>query len=598
VQEALQWHFRQEAYEPLQAALSELEPPPEVQPVPAFARALLSGRHAQRLPAADADALLARLPTARGASLCLATDLKAHQTEGVLELLSRNGRGILADEMGLGKTAQAIALAACYPASDWPLLVMCPSSLRATWQRELAAWLPPGFAAVTVVQTNKDAAALALPASGRAAVIVSYDMVGALPAALVFGIAVADECHLLKSAGAVRTAAATPRLAAARRALCITGTPLLSRPAEVFTSLAALMQGDAPSFKRFADRYCAPKPSAFPGGGLDTSGASCVSELHILLTRTLLVRRTKEEAGAALPPKTRCTVTLPLGDAAAAARIATARSRAEAARDEAGAGTLAASEGVSAFYMETAAAKAKPAAAYLLAVLAAAPPGAKLLFFAHHAAMLDAAQAALQRAAIPHMRIDGTTPAPRRTANVDAFQAPASPLRAALLSLGAAGVGLTLTAACHVIMAELSWTPGLMLQAEDRAHRVGQTAPVRIEYLLSDGTADDWMWPTLERKLAVTGAALDGRAGAMRTGTQHTGGASGGGSGDGVRRKLAMQGAGGGGDGCIDLCSDSEEAPAPKRARPAPPPQSPFSSPAAPVARRQSGAAGDAIELD
>jgi hypothetical protein len=49
---------------------------------------------------------------------------------------------LIADEMGLGKTVQAACIAAAYP-SDWPLLVVCPSSMRYVWQEELRQWLPP-----------------------------------------------------------------------------------------------------------------------------------------------------------------------------------------------------------------------------------------------------------------------------------------------------------------------------------------------------------------------------------------------------------------------------------------------------------------------
>lgn len=49
---------------------------------------------------------------------------------------------LIADEMGLGKTVQAICMATCYP-DDWPLLVVCPSSMRYVWQEALRDWLPP-----------------------------------------------------------------------------------------------------------------------------------------------------------------------------------------------------------------------------------------------------------------------------------------------------------------------------------------------------------------------------------------------------------------------------------------------------------------------
>ncbi|GFR50029.1 hypothetical protein Agub_g12179, partial [Astrephomene gubernaculifera] len=67
-----------------------------------------------------------------------------YQREGVVAGVRLGGRMLLADEMGLGKTVQALALLSCYP-EDWPLLVVCPTSLRYTWQAAIQEWLPPSL---------------------------------------------------------------------------------------------------------------------------------------------------------------------------------------------------------------------------------------------------------------------------------------------------------------------------------------------------------------------------------------------------------------------------------------------------------------------
>ena len=77
------------------------------------------------------------------------------------------------------------------------------------------------------------------------------------------------------------------------------------------------------------------------------------------------------------------------------------------------------------------------------------------------------------------VRIDGKTSQERRPEIVRQFQEDPT-IRVAVLSLTACGVGLTLTAASHVIFAELYWVPGIMMQAEDRAHRIGQKSTVRF----------------------------------------------------------------------------------------------------------------------
>lgn len=58
-----------------------------------------------------------------------------------------------------------------------------------------------------------------------------------------------------------------------------------------------------------------------------------------------------------------------------------------------------------------------------------------------------------------------------------------------------------MTAASIVVFSELFWNPGILVQAEDRAHRIGQTDSVTVHYLLSKGTTDDRMWPLILQKL-------------------------------------------------------------------------------------------------
>ena len=96
----------------------------------------------------------------------------------------------------------------------------------------------------------------------------------------------------------------------------------------------------------------------------------------------------------------------------------------------------------------------------------------KFIIFAHHLVLLDAVEEETQKNNVKYIRIDGQTNAEMRHAGVKRFQID-STVRVAILALAAAGVGITLTAASTIVMAEMSWTPGVMIQAEDRAHRIG-----------------------------------------------------------------------------------------------------------------------------
>jgi len=113
----------------------------------------------------------------------------------------------------------------------------------------------------------------------------------------------------------------------------------------------------------------------------------------------------------------------------------------------------------------------------------------KMLVFAHHQEPLDAAMDQLCKRKIRHIRIDGATPQHLRQQLCDRFQTD-DECRVALLSITAAGVGLTLHAATYVVFMELYWNPGHILQAEDRAHRMGQQSTVDVKFLLCPGSLD------------------------------------------------------------------------------------------------------------
>ena len=109
-----------------------------------------------------------------------------------------------------------------------------------------------------------------------------------------------------------------------------------------------------------------------------------------------------------------------------------------------------------------------------------------------------------------YIRIDGSTTSSNRQQLVQQFQT-SSQTRVAILSITAAGIALTLTAASTIYFAEMFWTPGSIIQAEDRAHRIGQTCTVNIYYFLADGTVDELIWPMIKEKFKILGEIVEGK---------------------------------------------------------------------------------------
>ncbi|XP_042437727.1 SWI/SNF-related matrix-associated actin-dependent regulator of chromatin subfamily A-like protein 1 isoform X2 [Zingiber officinale] len=433
----------------------------------------------------------------------LETKLLPFQREGVRFILQHGGRVLLADEMGLGKTLQAIAVAACMPEA-WPVLVITPSSLRIQWAFMIQQWLNIPFADILVVLSQSGGSNKAgfkiVFSHLKSSIhldgvfnIVSYDVVPKIQDILLaseFKIVVADESHFMKNAQAKRTNACIPILKKAQYAILLSGTPALSRPIELFKQLEALHPNVYKNVHEYGNRYC-------KGGFFGVyQGASNHEELHSLLKATVMIRRLKRDVLSQLPVKRR-------------QQLEVVKMNIQACNSPEKIESLKFMQKnlINKIFNDSAEAKVPAVLDYLGTVIEA---GCKFLIFAHHQHMIDAIHQFLLKKKVGCIRIDGGTPPTSRQAFVADFQEKDS-IKAAVLSIRAGGVGLTLTAASTVIFAELSWTPGDIIQAEDRAHRIGQVSSVNIYYLLANDTVDDIIWDVVQNKLENVGQVLDGQ---------------------------------------------------------------------------------------
>ncbi|WIA08961.1 hypothetical protein OEZ85_008376 [Tetradesmus obliquus] len=500
--------------------------------------------------------------------------LLPHQREGVLAGLRRAGRLLLADEMGLGKTAQAILLACCYP-EDWPLLLVVPASLRGVWGAELGAWLPPAHTPhpghIQTARSGEELRSMleaGLPATRKQVLLLTYDLAKQLPPNIAarFSTVICDESHHLKNKDAQRTQAVTSLVRGARRAVLLTGTPLLSRPIEAWSQVDMLRENLLGKFEEFGAKYCTPEgeqassPAAGSGRGYGSGGGrsfpvapfqGCnrarLGELHRLLLANVMVRRTKAQVGLGLPSKTRLRVAVGV-DAPGQQRLACIRAGMQRLAEAGGADSAEGKRLVNEYRQATGEAKVA-AVVELIKELpglkqAAAPDAdeqqqggngdagssaaaaagtnstssgvGKIVVFAYHQQVLNALQAQLcETQGLGFIRIDGSTPPQQRQQLVDRFQTDPS-VRLALLSIKAAGAGLTLTAADRVVFAELHWNPSDHAQCEDRIHR---------------STAQAGACITLSQQAAAAGAASERQHG--QDAVQRSEAAAGGGAGAG-----------------------------------------------------------------
>jgi SNF2 family DNA or RNA helicase len=137
----------------------------------------------------------------------------------------------------------------------------------------------------------------------------------------------------------------------------------------------------------------------------------------------------------------------------------------------------------------------------------------KAIVFSQFTSALDVIDAGLAVRDISSARVDGTMPPTARAAAVALFEDPASGVDVISMSIKAASLGLNLTAANHVVITDPWWAPAVEDQAADRAHRLGQTRPVRVTRFIVAGSVEERVLVLQERKRALAAAALGGGAG-------------------------------------------------------------------------------------
>mmetsp|Transcript_57836 Transcript_57836/g.62483 ORF Transcript_57836/g.62483 Transcript_57836/m.62483 type:complete len:1089 (-) Transcript_57836:1165-4431(-) len=448
-----------------------------------------------------------------------------------------NGRLLLADEMGLGKTIEALAIMSHY-ISEWPLLILCPASLKYIWPNEIEKFIPSLKPKnIYVIQGFDDADAFDNVHKRKQirVVVASYSLLQKRSASarclqqFKFQCVIADESHNLKQKDTQRTQLALPLLQNAKRLVLLSGTPALARPAELWTQVYVLAPELFGSYTSFTKKYCNAHRGRF---GWDVSGASNVEELHLKL-KQIMVRRLKSDVLKELPAKQRSIVPINISNKTKRKECEelmkelndTRQSVEELVGDEATGAHFEARKLLMQAYQISGVTKSVAVAEYLVEWLRGS--GAqKVLIFAHHKGVLDCLEAAVAKELKGggHIRIDGSVSSKDRALRVRKFQN-CSTIRVAILSMTAAGVGLTLTAASSVMFAELHWTPGVLAQAEDRCHRIGQRNAVNIMYLIcedSNLSVDPQLWKMLSRKINSLGRVVDGEKNASMNAQKST----------------------------------------------------------------------------
>ena len=442
----------------------------------------------------------------------LRATLRPYQQNGLAWLVSMCDSGLggcLADDMGLGKTIQVIALHLHRrDAKAGPTLVVCPASLLGTWEREIRRFAPE----IPVRRYHGGERHLQDLAVDEV-VLVTYGVVlrdSETLAEVGWGLMVADEAQHAKNPLS-RTARELRAIPAPAR-IALTGTPVENRLSELWAILDWTTPGLLGHLEAFTRRVAVP---------IERYRDAEATARFVALVRPFLLRRKKTDPGIApeLPRKTETNQFVPLTAEQVTLYEAMVRETMDAI-DKA--------EGIEraglifklltglkqicnhpAQYLKQpgpVAGRSGKLAAFdeLTDVILAS--GESMLVFTQYTQMATLLQQHLDARGIRSLFLHGGVPVRRREEMVAQFQAGEVPVF--LLSLKAAGTGLTLTRATHVLHYDRWWNPAVEDQATDRAYRIGQDRPVQVHRLIAEGTLEDRIAALLESKRELANAVI------------------------------------------------------------------------------------------
>ncbi|KAK7331335.1 hypothetical protein VNO77_25557 [Canavalia gladiata] len=466
---------------------------------------------------------------------CIQGKLRDYQLAGLnwLIRLYENGiNGILADEMGLGKTLQTISLLGYlheFRGIKGPHMVVAPKSTLGNWMNEIRRFCPI-LRAVKFLGNPDERRHIReeLLVAGKFDVCVtSFEMAIKEKSALrrfSWRYIIIDEAHRIKNENSLLSK--TMRLYSTNYRLLITGTPLQNNLHELWSLLNFLLPEIFSSAETF-DEW-------FQISG-ENDQQEVVQQLHKVL-RPFLLRRLKSDVEKGLPPKKETILKVGMS------QMQKQYYRALLQKDLEVVNAGGERKRLLNIAMQLRKCCNHP---YLFQGAEPGPPyttgdhlitnagkmvlldkllpklkerDSRVLIFSQMTRLLDILEDYLMFRGYQYCRIDGNTGGDDRDASIDAFNKPGSEKFVFLLSTRAGGLGINLATADVVILYDSDWNPQVDLQAQDRAHRIGQKKEVQVFRFCTEYTIEEKVIERAYKKLALDALVIQqGRLAEQKT---------------------------------------------------------------------------------
>ncbi|KAI0541471.1 SNF2 family N-terminal domain-containing protein [Xylaria digitata] len=477
------------------------------------------------------------------AGILVGGTLKEYQLKGLqwmLSLYNNNLNGILADEMGLGKTIQTISLVTYLierKLQQGPYLVIVPLSTLTNWNLEFEKWAPSVSRVVYKGPPNARKQQQEKIRQGTFQVLLTtYEYIikdRPILSKIKWFHMIIDEGHRMKNSNS-KLSATISQYYSTRFRLILTGTPLQNNLSELWAMLNFVLPNIFKSVKTFDEWFNTPFANT---GGQDKMELNeeeqilVIRRLHKVL-RPFLLRRLKKDVEKDLPDKTEKVIKCKFS--ALQTRLYKQMVTHQKIAVSDGKGGKTGVRGLSNMIMQLRKLCNHPfvfdevenqmnpmntsndllwRTAGKFELLDRVLPkykatGHRVLMFFQMTAIMDIMEDFLRFRGIKYLRLDGTTKSEDRSDLLKTFNAPDSPYFMFLLSTRAGGLGLNLQTADTVIIYDSDWNPHQDLQAQDRAHRIGQKNEVRILRLISSNSVEEKILERARYKLDLDGKVI------------------------------------------------------------------------------------------
>ena len=467
---------------------------------------------------------------------------RPYQIDAVKFAENSDVRCIIADEQGLGKTIESLSLLRLHPEKLLPAVIVCPTTVKLQWMREIHRICGNGPEFLTqVIQTGKEKA---MP--GFKVYIITYDMLKKedlfqfLPEGTIKTLII-DECQRIKNHLSDRAKAIQKVGKVTPHIVPMSGTPIKNNAGEYFTVLNLVAPTRFPSYQAYLDRYC---DTYEAGWNVKVGGLKDADRFHED-TKDIIIRRTKKEVLKDLPSIDRKFYHVELDKKlnkayAAALEELDELLYSDESEFQKGSATIAI---MSKLRHITGISKVEECVDFVSEFLLSSEDvdipqfkkeiintngisvthhiedgvkrqGRKIVIFTHHQDVMGILQAKLdvwcasgdfEPTLAMHSGLDGN----QRAALVEKFKDTNS--RIMIASTLAAGEGLNLQFCSDAVILERQWNPANEEQAEARFHRFGQQNNVSITYMIASGTIDEYFTELVEIKRSIVASTLDNK---------------------------------------------------------------------------------------